>query len=88
MQYLDPDTYQTGKKIFDLLASAKFDLEAVTGHMLFLYSGLNAYIGPDKRVLYDNLSDCVKAAGAGLQAAVLNIRSACRIKSRIEFKKR
>lgn len=82
---LDPEAYKTGKKVFDLLASARYDLELAADHMLFLYSGRSAYLEADKRVLFDNLTDCVKAASSGIQSAVLNIRSACRIKSRIEF---
>lgn len=42
-------------------------------------------LSAEKQVLYENMDDCVNGAVTGLNIAVYNLRSACRIGSRTDF---
>lgn len=54
-------------------------------HLMGRPGARSVMLSAEKQVLYENMDDCVNGAVTGLNIAVYNLRSACRIGSRTDF---
>ncbi len=84
---IDVVTYEYKKRLFDQLAELLLKAENLRGniHLMGRPGARSVMLSAEKQVLYENMDDCVNGAVTGLNIAVYNLRSACRIGSRTTF---
>ena len=84
---IDVVTYEYKKRLFDQLAELLLKAENLRGniHLMGRPGARSVMLSAEKQVLYENMDDCVNGAVTGLNIAVYNLRSACRIGSRTDF---
>lgn len=84
---IDMTTYEYKKRLFDQLGELLMKMENLREniHLMGRPGARSAMLSAEKQVLYENMYDCVNGAVTGLNIAVYNLRSACRIGSRTTF---